>query len=81
VTGGGAPAGGEGTPGEPTGRAPKAFVAVDLAYPNQHDPIGRDHSHTEPDWRYYFVWVPRPRGSGWLPKLALHLVDCRGPDG
>lgn len=47
---------------------------VDLFYPGQRDPIGRDpQGDHAPDRLRYVVWVARQRDSGWLAKLALHV--------
>jgi hypothetical protein len=53
---------------------------TDLFYPGQRDPIGLDMAKSgggQPDPLRYVVWVARPRDSGWLPKLALHVNHVR----
>jgi hypothetical protein len=57
--------------------------STDLLYFGQQDPVGRDPTwaglRSPPDRLFYVVWIKREWGSGWTWKLALHLVDCRGP--
>jgi hypothetical protein len=74
---------GTGPTPDPPGALQPFVQHVERYYPGQQDPIGTDEHRATPSRLRYVLWFfPRPAlfPNERAPRIALHLIECRGPN-